>query len=66
MKTNSRKEVVMIALITYAVIVGVLVVLMATGLLFPLYLLFLMLVFVAEVVVSYQKYKCRNKKENDK
>jgi len=56
----------MIALITYAVIVGVLVVLMATGLLFPLYLLFLMLVFVAEVVVSYQKYKCRNEKENDK
>lgn len=56
----------MIALITYAVIVGGLVVLMATGLLLPMYMVFLVLAFIAEVVVSYQNYKCRNEKENDK
>lgn len=66
MKTNSRKEVVMIALITYVVMIGVLVGLLATGLLFPLYMVFLVLAFIAEVVLSYQKYKYSNKKENDK
>ena len=56
----------MIALITYVVMIGVLVGLLATGLLFPLYMVFLVLAFIAEVVLSYQKYKYSNKKENDK
>lgn len=55
--------------IVYLLLVVIFVVLMTTGWIMFVYvvsIIYLLLALIAEVVISYQKYKCRNEKENDK
>jgi len=53
----------------YVLIIAFFFVLMYTGwivVIFPLYLVFLGVGLIAEMILVYQKYKYLNKKENDK